>query len=156
MWGVGTSTSGAVVKGLAPIPPLPRSMPPERVVLLVGWVAFHQSRNQTSEPVEFAERTAQTLLGVASRGPAHSLFRATQDDGWLQCEIPARVGGEMGNGTGVTGMCWGRRRQVIGNGGSLTHVDHLVSRPVRTHTGPRGYWSMMRTNGRDVASCSPR
>ena len=80
------------MKGLAPIPSLLRSMPPEKVVLLVAWVAFHQSRNGTSQPVEFAERTAQILLGVASRGPVHKRFRAAQDDGWLQCEVPARVG----------------------------------------------------------------
>ena len=80
------------MKGLAPIPPLPRSMPPEKVVLSVAWVAFHQSRNRTSEPVEFSERTAQMVLGVASRGPVHERFRAGQDDGWLKCEVPARVG----------------------------------------------------------------
>ena len=67
-------------------------MPPEKVVLLVAWVAFHQSRNQTSEPVEFAERTAQILLGVKSRTTIHKRFRPAQDDGWLKCEIPARVG----------------------------------------------------------------
>ena len=80
------------MKGLAPIPPLPRSMPPEKVVLSVAWVAFHQSRNRTSEPVEFSERTAQMVFGVASRGPVHERFRAGQDDGWLKCEVPALVG----------------------------------------------------------------
>lgn len=75
-------------------------MPSEKVVLLVAWVAFHQSRNGTSEPVEFAQRTAQVLLGVASRGPIQDRFRLAQDDGWLKCEIPARVGrdGERNRG----------------------------------------------------------
>lgn len=80
------------MKKSGPIPPLPRSMPPEKVVLLVAWVAFHQSRNRTSEPVEFAERTAQILLGVKSRTTIHKRFRPAQDDGWLKCEVPARVG----------------------------------------------------------------
>ena len=80
------------MKDLAPIPPLPRSMPPEKVVLLVAWVAFRQPRNGNLEPVEFAQRTAQVLLGVASRGPINKRFRPAQDDGWLVCEIPARVG----------------------------------------------------------------
>ena len=80
------------MKKSGPIPPLPRSMPPEKVVLLLAWVAFHQSRNRTSEPVEFAERTAQILLGVKSRTTIHKRFRPAQDDGWLKCEVPARVG----------------------------------------------------------------
>ena len=75
-------------------------MPPEKVVLLVAWVAFHQSRNRSSEPVEFAERTAQILLGVKSRTTIHKRFRAAQDDGWLQCEIPALVGRDGGRNWG--------------------------------------------------------
>ena len=66
------------MKKSGPIPPLPRSMPPEKVVLLLAWVAFHQSRNRTSEPVEFAERTAQILLGVKSRTTIHKRFRPAQ------------------------------------------------------------------------------
>jgi len=61
-------------------------------MLLVAWVAFHQSRNKTSQPVEFAERTAQVLLGVKSRTTIHKRFRAAQNGGWLVCEVPARVG----------------------------------------------------------------
>ena len=88
------------MKGLAPVPPLPRSMPPEKVVLLVARVAFHQSRNRTSEPVEFSERTAQMVFGVASRGPVHERFRPAQDDGWLKCEVPALVGRDGGRNWG--------------------------------------------------------
>lgn len=75
-------------------------MPPEKVVLLVAWVAFHQSRNRSSEPVEFAERTAQIVLGVKSRTTIHKRFRAAQDDGWLKCEVPARVGRDGGRNWG--------------------------------------------------------
>lgn len=66
-------------------------MPPERAELLVAWVAFHQFRNETRDPVEFAERTAQILLGIKSRTTVHKLFRSALDSGWLVCAIPARL-----------------------------------------------------------------